>query len=725
MTSVSLRKTDSILEAALAYAVDKKAVFPCRPQEEEGVDRTGAPRTFNAKSPYTSRGFKDASIFPHVIERWWKDYPGALIGMPTGARTGVWVLDVDPRHNGVETLAALEREHGTLPDTACVRTASGGQHYYFNHVDGIRCNAGKLGDGLDVRGDDGYVIAPGSVTADGTYYEWLRQKPVLDAPQWLLDIVVAKPVPAAANDNRGTVVSAGENPAYCDAAINEILDTVASLPHGERNTELFASAAALGNLVGAGATTRSEAQQALENIVKAWPNFAKSKDTIKNGLDTGEKTPRQIPEPSVRDDGTKPLPDGTIERLKAADGAKKAASDSSTEHEQAKPAFTITPYIPKDPTTLPRREWLFGGHYIRKYVSVTVSPGGLGKTSNSIVEALSMTSGKSLLDDPDQGGLRRRFRVWLFNGEDPRDEMDRRIEAARLYFKLKPEDVAGHMFLDIGREQELVIVREDKKSGVKTHEPVVEAIVNQIYANKIDVLIADPFVSTHSVNENDNGAIDKVAKQWAQIADRTNCAIDLVHHLRKLNDRAATIDDARGAVSLIGAARSVRVLNQMSPEQAKEAGVPPHDVNSYFHIVSGKSNMVKRDNSRSWRKLESVSLGNCGKLNEPSDYVGVVTKWNWPSKEETAEKAAGEVTADQMGKILVRLKNQTSAFARNSSRWAGFHVMDALELNRESKDGRDQAAKILGGLIVDGTLVVKQEEDHRRHKSNVVRPRQE
>src|SRR5690606_18831189 len=109
---------------------------------------------------------------------------------------------------------------------------------------------------------------------------------------------------------------------------------------------------------------------------------------------------------------------------------------------------------------------------------------------------------------------------------------------------------------------------------------------------------------------NDNGAIDKVAKLWANIADRTNCSIDVVHHLRKVSDREATVEDARGAVALIGAARSVRVLNRMSEEQADKAGVPAEERYSYFNIHQGKANLTKMAMGNDWRKLESVPLGN-------------------------------------------------------------------------------------------------------------------
>lgn len=408
--------------------------------------------------------------------------------------------------------------------------------------------------------------------------------------------------------------------------------------------------------------------------------------------------------------------------LVEAEASKAPDNDNEAGAKGAKRPFAFTPYVPQDPKTLPRREFLHGTHYIRKYVSVTVSPGGLGKTSNSIVEALAMVSGKALLS-PDGGGISGRLRVALYNGEDPRDEMERRIEAARLYYKLTAGDLAG-LFLDVGREQELVVVSEDKRSGIKINAPVVEAVVEHIMANQIDVMILDPFVSTHAVNENDNGAIDKVAKLWGQIADRTNSSIELVHHLRKLNDKEATIDDARGAVALIGAARSVRLLNRMSRDDASAAGVPPQDVPGRFYIISGKSNMTKQDDRRDWRQLESVGLGNGAGLTKPQDRVGVVTSWVFPSREEIAASAASEVTAEQVEMILVRLENQTWKSGRTSGeRWAGNLIMDVLGLDSSEKDNRALADRILAGWRADGTVAVVEEQNPaNRHKWHVLRP---
>jgi hypothetical protein len=103
-------------------------------------------------------GFHDASTDPRKIHAWWNRWPGANIGMPTGKRSGVFVLDVDD----LGALAELEAEIGKLPATWTVRTPSGGLHLYFRHVEGVTNSPGALPDGIDVRGEGGYVLVPPS-----------------------------------------------------------------------------------------------------------------------------------------------------------------------------------------------------------------------------------------------------------------------------------------------------------------------------------------------------------------------------------------------------------------------------------------------------------------------------------------------------------------------------------------------------------------------------------
>ena len=129
-----------------------------------------------------------------------------------------------------------------------------------------------------------------------------------------------------------------------------------------------------------------------------------------------------------------------------------------------RPLGSPTPFVWQKPR---RREWLHASHYIRKYVTATVAPGGVGKSSNAIVEVLAMVTGWPI---PYHGaprvGRRDPLRVWYVNGEDPLDEdpldeVNLRFAAAMQHFVIKPEDVEGRLFVDTGREKDFVFARDE------------------------------------------------------------------------------------------------------------------------------------------------------------------------------------------------------------------------------------------------------------------------
>lgn len=130
---------------------------------------------------------------PSMWERW----PQDGFGIATGIRSGIWVLDVDPKNGGFETLAALEQKNSPLPKTVSVRTGSGGLHFYFKYPGPeYRNTAHALGPGLDTRGDGGYVVGPGSQHKSGTRYNWQNgpaDHSLLAAPEWLLKLVRQPP----------------------------------------------------------------------------------------------------------------------------------------------------------------------------------------------------------------------------------------------------------------------------------------------------------------------------------------------------------------------------------------------------------------------------------------------------------------------------------------------------------------------------------------------------
>ena len=74
------------------------------------------------------------------------------------------------------------------------------------------------------------------------------------------------------------------------------------------------------------------------------------------------------------------------------------------------------------------------------------------------------------------------------------------------------------------------------RRGTPILRPVVDDVIAQMQRLHVDALIVDPFVSCHRVGENDNSAMDMVAKEWGRVADRGDCAVELIHHTRKAYD---------------------------------------------------------------------------------------------------------------------------------------------------------------------------------------------
>jgi hypothetical protein len=270
--------------------------------------------------------------------------------------------------------------------------------------------------------------------------------------------------------------------------------------------------------------------------------------------------------------------------------------------------------------------------------------------------------------------------------------------AAALYYGLRPEDFEGWLFTNSGRETEIVLATQGRR-GVTVAVPAVDDLTATILANKIDVVIIDPFVASHQVAENDNPAIDRVAKTWGGIAGKTKCAVELVHHSRKANGTETSIDDSRGASSLSGAVRSGRTLNVMTEDEAARAGVDFR--RSHVRLDSGaKSNLAKPPEKASWLKLISVDLGN-------GDEVGVVTAWKWPDPLE-------QVTVADLRAVQAAVAGGQWRDSSQAADWVGRAVAQAMKLDASDKKDR---AKIIGLVKIwkaSGMLVVVQKPDAKR-----------
>lgn len=126
------------------------------------------------------------------IGEWWANNPNDIPGVVTGEESGIWVLDVDPRNGGTDSLMRLDGV-GALGKTFRVDTPSGGWHLYFAWPSGggVRSVNNLPGyPGLDVKGAGGFVGAPGATVFEvGEYRAPIGPASILAAPDWLLEIV--------------------------------------------------------------------------------------------------------------------------------------------------------------------------------------------------------------------------------------------------------------------------------------------------------------------------------------------------------------------------------------------------------------------------------------------------------------------------------------------------------------------------------------------------------
>lgn len=189
-------RDDALMLAGLGWPV-----FPLHSPDGDRCDCRREACSSPAKHPRTLHGLKDATTNLDTILHWWEMWPGANIGVPTGPVSGLVALDVDARHGGLESVNALIDEHGQFPFLPFSRTGSGGNHYLFAYPDvRVPNSANLVAQGIDVRGDGGYIVAPPSAHITGAMYEWVTEDGVSYAPssrclpaaipQWLLDLMI-------------------------------------------------------------------------------------------------------------------------------------------------------------------------------------------------------------------------------------------------------------------------------------------------------------------------------------------------------------------------------------------------------------------------------------------------------------------------------------------------------------------------------------------------------
>ncbi|MBO4221992.1 AAA family ATPase [Bradyrhizobium neotropicale] len=268
------------------------------------------------------------------------------------------------------------------------------------------------------------------------------------------------------------------------------------------------------------------------------------------------------------------------------------------------------------------RAWLLGNSFCRCFLSSLIGDGGVGKTAVRYLQALAMATGRPLTGEH----VFQRCRVLIVSLEDDADELRRRIMAACLHYNIRRAELAGWLYLAApgGDAGKLLTINRQGSLEVGVLTAQLEAVIRK---RRIDVVMLDPFVKAHSIQENDNSAMDRAVQLLSDMGARHNISIDIPHHVSKGLAEPGNAQRGRGSSSFVDALRLAYTLSPMSSDEAKMFSIPDDQRRSFIRLDKAKLNLARMTGSAQWFKLVSVRLGNGTEHYPNGDEVQTVETW--------------------------------------------------------------------------------------------------
>jgi hypothetical protein len=288
----------------------------------------------------------------------------------------------------------------------------------------------------------------------------------------------------------------------------------------------------------------------------------------------------------------------------------------------------------------PPRGWLLGNVFARNFISSLFAEGGTGKTALRYAQLLSLATGNSLTGEH----LFQRCRVLIVSLEDDANELRRRILAAMLHHRIDRSELRGWLFLAAPGAAAGKLMQLDNKGRIQ-RGALADTLESVVVNRRIDIVSLDPFVKTHSVDENSNSAIDDVAQVLSDLAAQHDIAVDIPHHTRKGSADPGNAERGRGASAAKDAGRLVYTLTTMNAEEAKAFGIVEEERRLFVRMDSAKVNIAPPMAKAKWFRLVGVSLGNATERYPQGDIVQTVEPWVPPD-------AWKDLGADVIDRIL-------------------------------------------------------------------------
>lgn len=632
-------------EIALATAEKGFYVFPLIP---------------GGKIPTIKDWPNKASRDENEISQWWATSPESNIGICTNRYLedkALVVIDVDLKHdkNGYAVLKALRSKGDRLVETLSVKTPSGGVHLYYS-VDrekNIRSGANVLGKGVDIRADGGFVVAPGS-TVNGRKYTVeidLTSNVSVIAP-WVL------------NHGRHKKLTSSTRPSDRDDMPLDLLDSEQAITRGIEFLETVEDVATHG--------ARDELTYHIAARVQDY------------GLSNAKTLELMFEYWNPRCPHPWRSKDALMEKIENAHQFRNTAIGSASSEnafmDRDPDALNIHPCDLDNLGNLPPRRWIINHLALGEKVTLLIAPPGVGKSTFSLMAAISVVTGNDLLGGDYK--VKARGSAWIINNEDDMDEINRRLAAQIMHMHLGLEGRSAlqkGLYLTSGTDRQFLIARRSEGGPLVPQD--MDRVIQLVREREITLLIVDPLAETSEADENSNEEMLAVCRMYRKIAQETRCAVIIVHHTRKLPSGASTghvgnMDSGRGASSMTGVARLVLTLYGMDNKDAKKLGIDEAEKHRYVRLDNAKSNM-SLGCPTSWFVKKSVTLPN-------SDSVGVMVQYEPPMKQTLVEQIRYLMDGESempLGDVVSALQNEGVAHRGVSTQTLQRRVIKALEGN--------------------------------------------
>jgi hypothetical protein len=670
----------------------------------------------NYKRPIISwKEFEDDLTPEATFDRWYgpqgEHRQRSNMGLVTGkASGGVFCVDLDVK-DGSQAMAwwaGLIGLHGNNqePDTPSQKTGGGGRQILFRAPEGYSPPTFKTSIGIDIRGQGGFMMCPPSRHLSGRDYAWEAGKApyeveVEEAPDWLMEAIDALRLefggtPTGPRERADSTSLKNDLGLDIDdreqkmqrAVWGKVVDLFRDSPIKPSQGEQDAALAELWTWYLSSTASRlaprsgMDKADLLEAEGRGWSEMARKWRYAMNKWDKEVKAAAAImPE--------KPA----AEPVKEIEPVRMATETASYRFEPR----SFTGEIP------PPRPWAYGNFLMYGAVTGIAAPPGVGKTTFSVQLGIAFSLDMKLgpWDKVPGGG----GKVWLYNGEEPQEELDRRFMAASCELGVEDHVAANRFFYNSGLDEPLQFVRVDPQTKEIQRHPDTDKIIEIIKAQGVRLFIVDPLIEFNGATEDGEG-LKAAGSVLREIANACQCAVLFFHHTPKAStsDTAAgDMNAMRGGGPLIGSARFVSTMFAMSLKDADDYDVPKNERHKYVRFDDAKANMTVMSGEPQWWIKLGVCINNEDSI-RPADSIGILRPVQLRSDggedtmaQQMARATQKEIALDRVAAEMIRvcLKNGNTTLERAESFDTLMRALDPIRTGVSVNTAKDM---IVGGM---------------------------